>query len=243
MKDEIFAMSISLVLGVLLGAALMSQTSDEELITVPREEVINISATPAGYDTPDVVMSATTAEAQDAAPSAVSFVTEPRQLPITTEPVIAGVTRRDAWDTSAVAQEGTAKQPPNYIVTDGPTPLTEEQFADLQRWLKSGGSLQEWADKHPDPALTVSCPTCKGAGIFHDALCPTCDGAAAATLTKDGVTFSEQGFKPQQAAPAGRWLTVPAYGPLGRQRGYQRVWQSYGTQQYYAPGCAGGRCR
>lgn len=37
--------------------------------------------------------------------------------------------------------------------TEGPTPLTEAEFADLQKWLKDGKPLQEWVDAHPDPAL------------------------------------------------------------------------------------------
>lgn len=58
-------------------------------------------------------------------------------------------------------------------------------------------------------SVTFNCPTCKGAGTYYGALCPTCDGAAAATLTKDGVTFSEQGWK--QPAPTSPFATaVPA---------------------------------
>lgn len=111
-------------------------------------------------------------------------------------------------------------------------------------------------------SVTFNCPTCKGAGIYSGALCPTCDGASAATLTKDGVTFSEQGWKqpaptpppvpvyaPVPAAVSGRWIQVPTYGPLGRQRGFRWQWQPYQAPRqyqyqtrYYMNSCPTGTC-
>lgn len=41
---------------------------------------------------------------------------------------------------------------PIETLTDGPTPLTEEEFADLQKWVRAGKPIQEWVDNHPDPA-------------------------------------------------------------------------------------------
>lgn len=36
---------------------------------------------------------------------------------------------------------------PAVTYTDGPTPLTEEQFADLQKWLRDGKSIESWSPK------------------------------------------------------------------------------------------------
>jgi hypothetical protein len=51
---------------------------------------------------------------------------------------------------------------------------------------------------------------------------------------------------PRKAAaasvPTGRWVDVPVYGPLGRQRGTRREWQSNQRVQYRG-NCAGGVCR
>lgn len=141
-------------------------------------------------------------------------------------------------DATAEAQDAVEPEAVSFESnTSGPTPLTEE------------------------PSVTFNCPTCKGEGIYFGALCPTCDGASAATLTKDGVTFSEQGWKqpaptpppvpayPVRAAVSGRWIQVPTYGPLGRQRGFRWQWQPYQAPRqyqyqtrYYMNSCPTGTC-
>jgi hypothetical protein len=42
-------------------------------------------------------------------------------------------------------------------------------------------------------------------------------------------------------AGGGKWVDVPVYGPLGRQRGTRREWQS--NQVQYRANCANGVCR
>lgn len=71
-----------------------------------------------------------------------------------TSPALS-VTTEAPNTTAASDVSDTAALNPAAVVsyTDGPTPLTVDQFADLQKWLKDGKPLQEWVDAHPDPAL------------------------------------------------------------------------------------------
>ncbi len=84
---------------------------------------------------------------------AISYYAQPTPVPVP-----AVLTTPQAVTTTVPTAE---VEPVSTVVvseTDGPTPLTEEEFADLQRWLKQGKPLQEWVAKHPDPALKQSTP-------------------------------------------------------------------------------------
>jgi hypothetical protein len=48
-------------------------------------------------------------------------------------------------------------------------------------------------------------------------------------------------YRTLPVAGGGKWVDVPVYGPLGRQRGTRREWQS--NQVQYRANCAGGVCR
>jgi hypothetical protein len=48
-------------------------------------------------------------------------------------------------------------------------------------------------------------------------------------------------YRTLPVAGGGKWVDVPVYGPLGRQRGTRREWQS--NQVQYRANCANGACR
>lgn len=84
-----------------------------------------------------------------ASPSAAGQAITPRVG--TDAPAAPAVT-----EVADTADEQEAVSTPAVSYTDGPTPLTVEEFADLQKWLRDGKPLQEWVDAHPDPALKQS---------------------------------------------------------------------------------------
>ncbi len=138
-----------------------------------------------------------------------------------------------ANDPSDEAQPNTVAVPIDNDVTpaaasytDGPTPLTIEQFAELQKWLRDGKSLSEWVDNNPDPEI---------------------NGEAIQQPANDPPPAPARVYAP--AVPSGRYELRSNGAWLPRNRETVKVWVPYQQQppQRTAPavyygGCSGPNC-
>lgn len=129
------------------------------------------------------------------------------------------------------------------VASSQPAPLTEAQFAELQAALKKVRDAENELNALYERLKTLEGENRSLKDQRDRALLKQSSIAPVRPQAVAYVTAVPRKAAPQPAA--GQWVNVPVYGPLGRQRGTRREWQSNQPMQriQFRGNCANGVCR